>query len=92
MDITLNRADQELIEEKLRRGEFRSADEVISRALRVLVEQGQELEKEKAEMRALLDERWRQSTLPEKEWLDGEEVMADFESAIDEYEKKRRAG
>jgi Arc/MetJ-type ribon-helix-helix transcriptional regulator len=56
MDITLNRADQELIEEKLRRGEFRSADEVISRALRVLVEQGQELEKEKAEMRALLDE------------------------------------
>jgi putative addiction module CopG family antidote len=92
MDITLNRADQELIEEKLRRGEFRSADEVISRALRVLVEQEQELEKEKAEMRALLDERWRKSTLPETEWVDGEEGMADFESAIDEYEKKRRAG
>ena len=59
MEITLSRENQKLIEDRLRRGQFRSADEMIGRALRLLEEQEQELAREKGEIRALRDERWK---------------------------------
>ena len=89
MEIALSRENQELVEERLRRGEFRSADEMIGRALRLLVEQEQEIAREKREIRALLDERWKQANDPATAWLDGEQAFAELEAEIDEYEKNR---
>ena len=89
MEITLSRENQKLIEDRLRRGQFRSADEMIGRALRLLEEQEQELAREKGEIRALLDERWKQANDPATAWLDGEQVFAELEAELDEYEKNR---
>lgn len=89
MEITLSRENQKLVEDRLRRREFRSADEMIGRALRLLVEQEQELAREKREIRALLDERWKQANDPATAWLDGEQVFAELEAEIDKYEKNR---
>lgn len=89
MEITLSRENQKLVEDRLRRREFRSADEMIERALRLLVEREKELAREKREIRALLDERGKQSKDPATVWLDGEQVFAELEAEIDEYEKNR---
>ena len=89
MEITLSRENQKLVEDRLRRGQYRSADEMIGRALRLLEEQEQELAREKREIRALLDERWKQANDPATAWLDGEQVFAELEAEIDEYEKNR---
>ena len=89
MEITLSRENQKLVEDRLRRGQFRSADEMIGRALRLLEEQEQELAREKGEIRALLDERWKQANDPATAWLDGEQVFAELEAELDEYEKNR---
>lgn len=89
MEITLSRENQKLVEDRLRRREFRSADEMIERALRLLVEREKEFAREKREIRALLDERGKQSKDPATVWLDGEQVFAELEAEIDEYEKNR---
>jgi septal ring factor EnvC (AmiA/AmiB activator) len=60
---------------------------MIGRALRLLVEQEQEIAQENREIRALLDERWKQANDPATAWLDGEQVFAELEAEIDEYEK-----
>ena len=78
-----------MVEDRLRRREFRSADEMIERALRLLVEREKEFAREKREIRALLDERGKQSKDPATVWLDGEQVFAELEAEIDEYEKNR---
>ena len=91
MEITLSRENQKLVEDRLRRGQFRSADEMIGRAQRLLEEQEQELAREKGEIRALLDERRKQANDPATVWLDGEQVFAELEAELDEYEKNRGA-
>jgi Arc/MetJ-type ribon-helix-helix transcriptional regulator len=92
MQVRLNRADQDLVEARLRSGQFRSAEEMISCALQLLVGQEQELERERSEIRAVLDERWQQATKPGTEWLDGEEVIAELEGEIEQHEKTRHSG
>ena len=61
---------------------------MISRALQVLIEQEQELERERSEIRALLDERWRRASKPAAESLDGEQLMAELESEIDNLTRR----
>jgi Arc/MetJ-type ribon-helix-helix transcriptional regulator len=92
MQVSLSPADKALIEARVRSGQFQTADELISRALHLLVEQEEELQREKSGIRTLLDERWLKASGPGNEWLDGEQVMAELEAEIDEYEKTDGAG
>ncbi len=52
MDISINEQNQERIRRKLAVGKYRSPDEVIAKALELLDERDEELERELADMRA----------------------------------------
>jgi Arc/MetJ-type ribon-helix-helix transcriptional regulator len=87
MKITLSPADQELVEQRLRSGEYRSASELMSRAPQVLVAREEEIERDRDEIRAHLDWRYEQTMDPATEWLDGEQVMEEMLARIEEFER-----
>ncbi len=87
MNVTLNLDDERLVQEKLRNGEFATAEAVVSEALQALREREQLSERERDRIRAILDERWEQANDPSTEWIDGDAAFNELRS----LSKERRA-
>jgi putative addiction module CopG family antidote len=88
MDITLHPDDEKLIQQKVRSGQYPDAAALISAALRAL----RHLERTRADVRRLLDDRWEEANAPGTKWLDGEQAVTDQENRVSEQRRVRARG
>ena len=90
MNVTLSSEHEKLVREKLRCGEFDSADALVAHALESLVVREQEDQRHRQAIREKIDRGIEQ--LAHGEGVDGEQVFAELEAELDEIEAARPTG
>ena len=87
MDVTISEHNLERIGRKVQAGDYSCADDVVERALTLLDDADDELERELADIRATLAQRhWRTGT-PDK-LIPAEEVFAELRRRNEEMRRK----
>lgn len=88
MNVKLSTSDERIIREKVEAKEYDSPADVISEALRALLEREAETSRLRDEIRAKIERGCQQSI--RGEGVDGEEFMAQLAAEIDAYENSGR--
>jgi antitoxin ParD1/3/4 len=90
MDMHLTAELEQLVENKVRSGPYKSISEVVREALLLLDERDRMIDLRRNAIRKKIDEGW--ESLQRGEGLDGDEVFFELNAELDAVENARKVG